>query len=109
LNYNIVPADIAKDSSWGEKDGDIVLIDAGGISQQDLLREHRITKMKERQSELRVIDGKDEPEDEDRKSAHRRLANEKALLDAEIEEWENVKRERAQFKNKGKEYLDEED
>jgi len=101
LSYDIATSDITKPTSWGEDEsGDIVLVDAGGMRRQDLLREHRITKMKSKQAELAYLNRAPVNTD-DQKNEYRRLSNEKALLDAEIKEWDEVQRDRAAFRNKG--------
>jgi len=94
-NYDISPGDITKPSSWGEKDGEVILIDAGGLN-KDNLKDHQITKLREK---YRTFSNANEPGySEEQKQWYKNKARN---LEPEIKEWEEVQQGRKQFRKKG--------
>jgi hypothetical protein len=105
LNYDYAEGDITKKSSWGEKAGKPVLIDAGGLSKEGIRSEHRVTKVRERLGMARSQRAeaiKELAEGNDfYKERLPKINRDIAQMEEEIKEWNEIQQARKQFKGKG--------
>jgi hypothetical protein len=91
-NYDISPGDITKPSSWGEKEGQVILIDAGGLSSDSIntvKNPHNIKRLKQFKEQLLNVD------------KERKYSNRAQVAEQEIQEWSEIQTARKQFKKKG--------
>lgn len=101
-NYNIAPGDISKPSSWGEKDGKVILIDAGGLNKESL----RNPTVKDLKALKREWSTSHPGYSEYQKDFYE---NKLRGVDPEIQEWEEVNTDRKIFRDKGKKEIDIDD
>jgi hypothetical protein len=90
-NYNLSAGDIIKPSSWGEKEGQVILVDAGGLNEDSIntwKNPHDIKSLKKFKEQLSNVDKE-------------QISGRAQVVEQEIKEWEEVQQGRKQFRKKG--------
>lgn len=107
LNYEFSPGDLAKSSSWGEKNGRPILVDAGGLNSETLSDEHRITKIDDRLRRARrqrteTMEHLKEHDNAFDKHNLPRMNRDIERMEMDINEWREIKAQRKQAREREK-------
>ena len=106
LNYNYSEGDIVRKSSWGEKKGKPVLVDAGSLSIDDISSEHRITKVSKKLGDARrqkeeLEEGIEKYGGGIDKESLPKLKRQIAEMEDDVNEWNEIQFQRKQYAKKG--------